>query len=123
MRVACTGGPANLVCRRGRRLDRRQPVTAGRLPWRAGPGHDYLTTLVDLAGTGRRRVFSDQFGRGRSGHRSDVPVRFGSIALVIDQVGEYRLTGVDSYRFQVAVKTSTEFWPPKPNEVLTATSR
>lgn len=55
-----------------------------------GPGlsHDYLTTLAELTGTGRCCVFYDQFGSGRSGHRSDVPAEFWSIELFCDELAE-----------------------------------
>lgn len=65
----------------------------GRLPLlclHGGPGalHDYLDPLADLAATGRRVVFYDQIGCGRSGHFDD-PSR-PSVALYVDELAAVR---------------------------------
>lgn len=69
-----------------------------------GPGatHDYLEPLTALAGDGRRCVFYDQVGGGRSSHHPDVPHGFWTVGLFLDELealvthlglGSYHLLG------------------------------
>lgn len=55
-----------------------------------GPGasHDYLTPLSALAGTGRRVIFYDQLGSGRSDH-PDRP-ELWTVGLYVEEVGAVR---------------------------------
>jgi L-proline amide hydrolase len=55
-----------------------------------GPGatHDYLTSITDLAHSGRTCVLYDQFGNGRSGHRRDAPVEFWTVELFLRELDE-----------------------------------
>jgi L-proline amide hydrolase len=53
-----------------------------------GPGatHDYLEPLEALASDGRRCVFYDQVGGGRSSHHQDVPHGFWTVGLFVDEL-------------------------------------
>ncbi|HEV3213875.1 MAG TPA: proline iminopeptidase-family hydrolase [Acidimicrobiales bacterium] len=53
-----------------------------------GPGaaHDYVSSLADLADTGRAVVHYDQLGCGRSTHFSDRGAEFYDVALFLDEL-------------------------------------
>lgn len=53
-----------------------------------GPGmaHDYTIGMRALAGTGRRVVFYDQLGCGRSTHVPDAPADFWNVELFVDEL-------------------------------------
>jgi L-proline amide hydrolase len=53
-----------------------------------GPGatHDYLTSVSELARSGRACVLYDQFGNGRSGHRPDAPPGFWTVDLFLREL-------------------------------------
>jgi L-proline amide hydrolase len=53
-----------------------------------GPGatHDYLASLDVLAADGRRCVFYDQVGSGRSSRHPDVPAGFWRTGLFVDEL-------------------------------------
>jgi proline-specific peptidase len=66
---------------------------AGKLPLvclHGGPGalHDYLEPLEAVAGTGRRAIFYDQLGCGRSDQPSDPSM--WTVELFVDEVGAVR---------------------------------
>jgi L-proline amide hydrolase len=68
-------------------------TTSGKLPLlclHGGPGgtHDYLEPLEAMAGTGRRTVFYDQLGCGRSDLPDD-PSMY-TVELFVDEVGAVR---------------------------------
>src|SRR4051812_40008974 len=52
-----------------------------------GPGATpyYLEPLVTLADDGRRCVFYDQVGGGRSSHHREVPAGFWTVGLFVDE--------------------------------------
>jgi proline-specific peptidase len=61
----------------------------GKLPLlclHGGPGmaHDYLEPLQEIAGTGRRVIFYDQLGCGKSDHPHDPSL--WNVALFVDEV-------------------------------------
>jgi L-proline amide hydrolase len=70
-----------------------------------GPGatHDYVSSLADLAGTGRAVVHYDQLGCGRSTHFPDRGAEFFDVQLYLDELdlvlahlgvaGRYHLLG------------------------------
>lgn len=53
-----------------------------------GPGltHDYLTSISQLAGSGRACVLYDQFGSGRSGRAPRQPTDFWSVELFLREL-------------------------------------
>lgn len=53
-----------------------------------GPGatHDYLTSITDLAGTGRPCVLYDQVGNGRSSRHPDAPSTLWSVELFLEEL-------------------------------------
>lgn len=53
-----------------------------------GPGatHDYLTSITDLANTGRACLLYDQVGNGRSSHHPDAPANLWTIELFLDEL-------------------------------------
>jgi L-proline amide hydrolase len=53
-----------------------------------GPGatHDYLTSIGDLAATGRACVFYDQVGNGRSSRHPDAPSESWNVALFLEEL-------------------------------------
>ncbi len=57
-----------------------------------GPGmaHDYLEPLEQIAGTGRRVIFYDQLGCGKSDHPHNPSM--WTVELFVDEVGEVRKT-------------------------------
>jgi L-proline amide hydrolase len=65
-----------------------EPVVPPVVICHGGPGatHDYLTSIADIAGSGRACVFYDQFGNGRSGHRPDAPVDFWTVDLFLREL-------------------------------------
>src|SRR2546423_9868468 len=64
------GGPAPLIVLHG------------------GPGaaHDYLLSLVDLAGDGRAVIHYDQLGNGRSTHLPDPGADFWTVELFVREL-------------------------------------
>jgi proline-specific peptidase len=70
--------------------DREEPGKLPLLCLHGGPGgtHDYLEPLEAMAGTGRRVVFYDQLGCGRSDLPDDPSLY--TVELFVDEVGEVR---------------------------------
>jgi L-proline amide hydrolase len=70
--------------------DREAPGKLPLLCLHGGPGatHDYLEPLEEMAATGRRIIFYDQLGNGRSSRPSDPSLR--TVALYVEELAAVR---------------------------------
>jgi L-proline amide hydrolase len=67
---------------------RRDPARLPVVICHGGPGltHDYLTSVAELSRSGRGCVLYDQYGNGRSGHRSEGPPEFWTVDLFVREL-------------------------------------